>query len=148
MGNKYINLFLSEPRFGMRVILLCAVVFALMLSSKQFSSRLESFVTAQNELALVNLIPEMELEVKDIEAANAAKMSVAASNSDNKEKEVDVASLITGIFIQGDSPIVLVGDDFLKEGDAIGQFIISSITEHKVILKDKVTSLTKEVTFE
>jgi hypothetical protein len=141
MKNKYILLFTRESRFGLKVITFCIMIFAVTLLWKNVKIQAEELQKANEEKQLVVSMPQMEKEISEFEAKGSHLNQVAQAQTTN------LLPVINGVWIQDDFSMALSGDNLLKEGDSIGQFTISKITEHKVILTDPLTNLNKEIDF-
>jgi len=137
MLNKFINLFVKETRFGLRMVIIVILAFLSAYSWNKVSLESMELKKTEREKMLIASITSMEQELKLMESNKML----------NKAELSEALPAINGIWVQDNSPVALVGDNFLKEGDSIGQFIISKITEHKVVLTNKLTSLNKEINF-
>lgn len=139
MSNKFFSLFTKEIRFGWRIIVVFMLIFLNVYSWNRITMTSAELKKIGREKMFISSISFMEQELNALESRQ--KLS-------KPEPDLSVAlPKFSGIWIQDNSPVALVGDDILKEGDSVGQFIISKITENKVILTDKLTNLTKEIDF-
>src|SRR3989338_4378923 len=137
MSNKFFNLFVRESSFKSRAAIIFISAFLGIYAWNRADRGSIELKNLEHEKMLTLSISAMEQELKDIESRQLSRSSDSSG----------VLPVINGIWIQDNSPVALVGDEFLQEGDSVGQFVISKITEHKVILTDKLTSLTKEIDF-
>ena len=135
MGNKIFNLFAREGRFGIRLLVIFILAFLSIYTWNMANSKSKELKKAEQTGLLIASVPAMEQELNDMENSHALGKSALDT----------CLPVINGILIQDESPILLSGDNFFKEGDAIGKYIIFKITQHKVILKDKVSNLQKEI---
>ena len=137
MSNKFFNLFVRESSFRSRAAIIFISAFLGIYAWNRADWGSIELKKLEHEKMLTLSISAMEQELKDIESRQLSRSSDSSG----------VLPVINGIWIQDNSPVALAGDNLLKEGDSIGQYIISKITERKVILTDKLTNLTKEIDF-
>lgn len=137
MLSKFLRLLFLEEKFRIRLIVICCFVFLFALLYRFLKYEKQLIPRLKEESHLASLIPMMQRELKDLEIKK--ELGVLQHQSDKP------MPVISGIFIKDQSPVVLVEDNFLYEGDSLGAYVISKITSRSVILKDKETGRKREV---
>lgn len=131
MRNKFINLFLREKEFGLRLLAVLAAVAAIALLHKDIQSARIRLARLKEEKHLADQIPRMEERLNALELNRQRKLAA------QKARKITVA--INGIVIQNNAPSVLIGEDLFTEGESVDGYTIYKVTLDSVILEDKIT---------
>lgn len=131
MRNKFINLFLREKEFGLRLLAVLAAVVAIALLHKDTQSAGIRLARLKEEKHLADQIPRMEERLNALELNRQRKLAA------QKARKITVA--INGIVIQNNAPSVLIGEDLFTEGESVDGYTIYKVTLDSVILEDKIT---------
>lgn len=131
MRNKFINLFLREKEFGIRLLAILAAMVAIALLHKDTQAAKIRLARLKEEKNLAEQIPRLEERLHILELSRQRKLSA------QKAQKITIA--INGIVIQNNTPFVLIGEDLFGEGESIDGYTIYKVTLDSVILEDKIT---------
>jgi hypothetical protein len=134
MLNKYLNLFIKENNFAIRLILIVVIVWVSLFLSKNQVKQKAVIIKLKQDKEFTSTIPGMQKSIKIIEAKlqEKEKPGIAA-----------VEPVVSGILIRDSVAYALVGDDILKVGDSAGIFVVKDITSRTVTLANQETGLEK-----
>lgn len=131
MRNKFINLFLREKAFGLRLLAILATITLTALLYKDTQAAKIRLARLKEEKNLADQIPRLEERLHSLELIRQRKLSA------QKAQKITIA--INGIVIQNNTPFVLIGEDLFGEGESIDGHTIYKVTLDSVILEDKIT---------
>lgn len=131
MRNKFLNLFLREKAFGLRLLAIFATIALTALLYKDTQAAKIRLARLKEEKNLADQIPRLEERLHSLELDRQRKLSA------QKAQKITIA--INGIVIQNNTPFVLIGEDLFGEGESIDGYTIYKVTLDSVILEDKRT---------
>ena len=131
MRNRFINLFIREAQFGLRLIIICVLIVSALYARKNARADGRRLEKLKEEKRLAEQVPRMEEKLKMLELNRQKAVTV--------QKTEKMSVIIHGVVIQNNVPLVLIGEDLFAEGDSRDGYSIYKITLDSVILEDKAT---------
>lgn len=129
MRNRFINLFIRESGFRLKIVIILIIVFILFWLGQKIQLKVNELVGLRREKAriekLIAQVPQLEEKLKGLR-----------SQPPEPQK---INFVLSGIFIQNNIPVALIGENFYHRNDSLDGFIITKITSNSIILKDKST---------
>lgn len=130
MKNRFINLFILDSGFRLRLAAVLVVIFIQFLLWGKIQGQGIKLVKLRRQIAqangLMEEIPQLEERLKNL------RQGIETLHSQGQP----VNFVLGGIFIQNNVPVALIGEDMYRENDLIGGFVILKITPNQIILQD------------
>ena len=140
MLNRIVSLFIQEPKIIFKIIIIIAIAFASIFLWKKQELLYAQLRKIEDEKQLVSEIGESETRVQ---SPNDSKKAGAEEALKEKQKK---DFILKGIFLSDNAYHALIGNDFYKEGDICGNYVIKKIDLDYIIVEDKNTKHVQVIT--
>ena len=136
MENRFLNLFIREPHFLIRaVLILLAVCFLIFLE--------RSSLARQKKIEDIKIMGRSIEEIPKLEAKLAELQKSTIPVQVDKNEQINCT--LQGIVGTENDRIALISCGFYRQGDDLGPYMIGRIEQNAVILQDKTTKETRTI---